>query len=93
MKSDLDTSDRLRGFDNITATHVGNGWLALAVAAPADATTMMTIIKRGEYDSDQEFGMEVVQWCRKHSGRGYPRNAATCAKEADAMRHAVELVS
>lgn len=93
MQSDLDTGDRLRGFDNIIATHVGNGWLALAVAAPADATTAMVIINRGDYDSDQEFGMEVLQWCRRHGEQEYTFGKARSVSEVEAMRHAVELVS
>ncbi|QVW29505.1 hypothetical protein [Stenotrophomonas phage BUCT603B1] len=91
MKCDLDTDARLRGFDNITALSLGCGKLALAVAAPEDATTAMTVINRGDYDSDQEFGMEVVQWCRRHGEQVHPANRSYA--ETEAMRHAVELVS
>ena len=94
MKCDLDTDARLRGFDNITALSLGCGKLALAVAAPGDATTAMTIINRDDYDSEQEFGMEVVQWCRRHDYDHQQKPAAGRSyNETEAMSHAVELVS
>lgn len=91
--SDLDTQPRLRGFDNITALGLGNGKLALAVAAPGDATTAMTIINRDDYDSPQEFGMEVVQWCRRHGEQKAYNAQDRNLLETSAMRHAQELVS
>ncbi|WPJ54368.1 hypothetical protein RCIP0075_00046 [Klebsiella phage RCIP0075] len=83
--------DRLRGFDNITALSLGCGKLALAVAAPDDATTAMVVIDSLDYDSPQEFGMEVVQWCRRHGEQVHPANRSYA--ETEAMRHAQELVA
>ena len=92
--SDLDTQPRLRGFDNITAVSLGNGKLALAVCAAWDATVAMTVINYDDYDSPQEFGMEVVQWCRKHDADHMQKPAAGRSyNESAAMQHAQELVA
>lgn len=85
--------DRLRGFENITALGLGNGKLGLAVAAPGDATTAMVVIDSNDYDSPQEFGMDVVLWCRKYGEQKAYTGQDRQLLETSAMAHAQELVA
>lgn len=57
----------LPGFDNILAMQVGSK-LYLTLEAPEGHTVPAILIDRAEYDSEQEFMMECVQWARRNGG-------------------------
>lgn len=63
----------LPGFDNILVNQEGTRLhLAVELTAPDGVTYLdskkMTTIDSAEYDSEQEFMMECVQWARRNGG-------------------------
>lgn len=64
----------LPGFDNIAAVQLTEDALFLALdnGGAYDDTTPMVTVHRRDYDSDQEFMMECIQWARRHGGREVP---------------------
>lgn len=63
----------LPGFDNIATCQLDEDRLVLALDnGNPDDTTACVILKRSDYDSDQEFMMEGIQWARRNGGREVP---------------------
>lgn len=60
----------LPGFDNILAEQSGEHFLVLR--AEHDYSGTVKTFDRREYDSDQEFMMECIQWARRNGGIEVP---------------------
>lgn len=61
----------LPGFANVLAQQVDEDTLLLAVDHPNlwdVGKEPILCVRRSEYDSDQEFLQECIQWARRHGG-------------------------
>lgn len=60
----------LPGFDNVMAEQLDDDRVMLYRAF--GETSVGQVIDRREYDSDQEFMMECIQWARRNGGIEVP---------------------